>query len=86
MIVIDIAHGHADHVLEMVRRCKHEFPQTTVIAGNVATAKGVLDLAEAGADAVKVGVGSGIDLHHAHRDRFWRAPADRHLRLRRRSG
>jgi IMP dehydrogenase len=59
VIVIDIAHGHADHVLEVVRRCKHEFPNTTVIAGNVATAKGVLDLAEAGADAVKVGVGSG---------------------------
>jgi IMP dehydrogenase len=59
MIVIDIAHGHADHVLEMVRRCKHEFPHTSVIAGNVATAKGVLDLAEAGADAVKVGVGAG---------------------------
>jgi IMP dehydrogenase len=59
VIVIDIAHGHADHVLEMVRRCKHEFPQATVVAGNVASAKGVLDLAEAGADAVKVGVGSG---------------------------
>jgi IMP dehydrogenase len=43
----------------MVRRCKHEFPHTSVIAGNVATAKGVLDLAEAGADAVKVGVGAG---------------------------
>jgi IMP dehydrogenase len=59
VIVIDIAHGHADHVLEMVRHCKHEFPHTTLVAGNVATAKGVLDLAEAGADAVKVGVGSG---------------------------
>ena len=59
VIVIDIAHGHADHVLEMVRRCKHEYPQISVIAGNVATAKGVLDLAEAGADAVKVGVGAG---------------------------
>jgi IMP dehydrogenase len=58
-IVIDIAHGHADHVIEMVRRCKHEFPATPVIAGNVATATGVLDLAEAGADAIKVGVGSG---------------------------
>jgi IMP dehydrogenase len=59
VIVIDIAHGHADHVFEMVRRCKHEFAHVPLIAGNVATASGVRDLAEAGADAVKVGVGSG---------------------------
>jgi IMP dehydrogenase len=59
VIVIDIAHGHADHVIEMVRRYKHEFPATSVIAGNVATSNGVRDLAEAGADAIKVGVGSG---------------------------
>lgn len=59
VIVIDIAHGHADHVIEMVSRCKQEFPATPVIAGNVATASGVRDLAQAGADAVKVGVGSG---------------------------
>ncbi len=59
VIVVDIAHGHSDHVMEMVRNLKKEFPATPVIAGNVATAQGVYDLAECGADAVKVGVGAG---------------------------
>jgi IMP dehydrogenase len=59
VLVIDIAHGHADHAMEMVRRLKMRFPGTPLIAGNVATAPGVRDLAEAGADAVKVGVGAG---------------------------
>jgi len=59
VLVIDIAHGHADHVIEMVRRLKEMFPATPVIAGNVATSEGVRDLVSAGADAVKVGVGAG---------------------------
>ncbi len=59
VLVVDIAHGHSDHTIEIVKRLKREFPQTPVIAGNVATADGVRDLAEAGADAVKVGVGAG---------------------------
>ncbi len=59
VLVVDIAHGHSDHVIQMVRRLKESFPTLPVIAGNVATAQGVRDLAEAGADAVKVGVGSG---------------------------
>jgi IMP dehydrogenase len=59
VLVIDIAHGHAEHVSDMVRRLKDRFPSVPVIAGNVATAQGVCDLAEAGADAVKVGVGAG---------------------------
>lgn len=59
VVVIDIAHGHSSHALEMVRSLKHQAPEIPVIAGNVATAEGVLDLAEAGADAVKVGVGAG---------------------------
>jgi IMP dehydrogenase len=59
VLVVDIAHGHSGHTLDMVKRLKREFPHTPVIAGNVATAEGVRDLAEAGADAVKVGVGSG---------------------------
>jgi IMP dehydrogenase len=58
-LVVDIAHGHSDHVIYMVRGLKERFPTVPVIAGNVATAQGVRDLAEAGADAVKVGVGSG---------------------------
>lgn len=58
VIVLDIAHGHADHALEGVRRLKGEC-DAQVIAGNVATSAGALDLAEAGADAIKVGVGPG---------------------------
>jgi IMP dehydrogenase len=59
VLVVDIAHGHSDHVIQMVSNLKERFPNLPIIAGNVATAQGVRDLAEAGADAVKVGVGSG---------------------------
>jgi IMP dehydrogenase len=59
VLVVDIAHGHSEHVIQMVRSLKERFPKVPVIAGNVATAQGVRDLVEAGADAVKVGVGSG---------------------------
>jgi IMP dehydrogenase len=59
VLVVDIAHGHADQVIEMVRQLKQNFPKVPVIAGNVATAQGVYDLVEAGADAIKVGVGAG---------------------------
>jgi IMP dehydrogenase len=59
VLVVDIAHGHSDHVINMVKSLKQGFPEVPIIAGNVATAQGVKDLAEAGADAVKVGVGSG---------------------------
>jgi IMP dehydrogenase len=58
-LVVDIAHGHADHALKMVRELKRRYPSVDVIGGNVATAQGVCDLADAGADSVKVGVGSG---------------------------
>ena len=59
VLVVDIAHGHSDHVIHMVRSLKQRFPSLPIIAGNIATAQGVRDLAEAGANAVKVGVGSG---------------------------
>ena len=59
VFVVDIAHGHSEHTMEMVRRLKQQFASIPVIAGNVATAEGVCDLAEAGADAVKVGIGAG---------------------------
>jgi IMP dehydrogenase len=59
VLVVDIAHGHSDHVINMVHSLKQKFPTVPIIAGNVATAQGVKDLVEAGADAVKVGVGSG---------------------------
>jgi IMP dehydrogenase len=59
VFVVDIAHGHSDHTIEMVRQLKKNFPAIPVIAGNVAAYPGVCDLAEAGADAVKVGIGAG---------------------------
>jgi IMP dehydrogenase len=59
VFVVDIAHGHSDHTMEMVRQLKAAFPNIPVIAGNVADGQGVCDLAEAGADAVKVGIGAG---------------------------
>ena len=58
-LVVDIAHGHSDLAVDMVRRVKEAFPDTDVVGGNVASAAGVRDLAEAGADAIKVGVGPG---------------------------
>ncbi|MCK4726592.1 MAG: IMP dehydrogenase, partial [Anaerolineales bacterium] len=59
LLVIDIAHGHSDHVIEMINKLNDHLPDTPIIAGNVATYSGVRDLALAGAAAVKVGVGSG---------------------------
>jgi IMP dehydrogenase len=58
-LVVDIAHGHSDNALNMVRALKERFPQVDVVGGNVASAEGVRDMVEAGADAVKVGVGAG---------------------------
>jgi IMP dehydrogenase len=59
VLVLDIAHGHADHCIDMVRLLRRDFPQAQVIAGNVATAAGARELAAAGADAIKVGIGPG---------------------------
>lgn len=58
-LVVDIAHGHSDGAMEMVRTLKQRFPHVDIIGGNVATADGVRDMITAGADAVKVGVGGG---------------------------
>ncbi len=58
-VVLDIAHGHAGHAIDLLVKLKAEFPDIDVIAGNVATRAGAEDLATAGADAVKVGVGPG---------------------------
>jgi len=58
VIVVDTAHGHSVRVLEIIRKIKKSF-DTDVIAGNVATAEGTLELIKAGADAVKVGIGAG---------------------------
>jgi len=59
IIVIDTAHGHSDLVLETVRKTKKNFHDLELAAGNVATADGTKALIEAGADAVKVGIGPG---------------------------
>ncbi|KAA8438131.1 GMP reductase [Weissella paramesenteroides] len=58
-ITIDIAHGHSDSVIEMIKYIKKNLPESFVIAGNVATPEAVRDLENAGADATKVGVGPG---------------------------
>jgi IMP dehydrogenase len=58
-LVVDIAHGHSAHAIDTVKRIKKDFGNVEVVAGNVATSRGTLDLIRAGADAVKVGVGSG---------------------------
>jgi IMP dehydrogenase len=59
VLVVDIAHGHSEHALSATRHVKDAFPDVQLIAGNVATAEGARDLADAGADAIKVGVGPG---------------------------
>jgi IMP dehydrogenase len=58
-IVVDTAHGHSHGVIERVRWVKKNFPQVDVIGGNIATGSAALALVEAGADAVKVGIGPG---------------------------
>ena len=58
-IVVDIAHGDSDLEIEMIRRIRVKFPAAQIIGGNVATADGTRRLIDAGADAVKVGVGPG---------------------------
>ncbi|GAB4425562.1 MAG: IMP dehydrogenase [Anaerolineae bacterium] len=59
LLVLDIAHGHADHCIHMVKALRHHFPQAQIVAGNVASKEGACELASAGADAIKVGVGPG---------------------------
>jgi IMP dehydrogenase len=59
VITVDTAHGHSKGVLDMVKLVKTMYPDLQIIAGNVATADGALALADAGADAVKVGIGPG---------------------------
>jgi IMP dehydrogenase/GMP reductase len=59
VLVIDIAHGHADYALETVERIKSKYPSVELIAGNIATGEAARDLINAGADVLKVGVGPG---------------------------
>ena len=59
VVVLDSAHGHSENVIHCIQMIKEKFPQLQVIAGNVATGEGTKALIEAGADAVKVGMGPG---------------------------
>jgi IMP dehydrogenase len=59
VLVVDTAHGHSKGVLDMVRWVKRHYPPIEVIAGNIATAEAAIGLRDAGADAVKVGIGPG---------------------------
>jgi len=59
VLVVDTAHGHSEGVLSTIRWIKQQYPDTQVIGGNVATADGAMALVQAGADAVKVGIGPG---------------------------
>jgi IMP dehydrogenase len=59
VIVIDTAHGHHEGVIELASQIRREFPNTDLVAGNVATAAGTKALIDAGVDAVKVGIGAG---------------------------
>jgi IMP dehydrogenase len=59
VLVVDTAHGHSAGVIDRVRWVKRQYPQVDVIGGNIATGAAALALAEAGADAVKVGIGPG---------------------------
>lgn len=59
VIVLDSAHGHSENVIRCVKMIKERYPEVQVIAGNVATGQASRDLIEAGADAIKVGIGPG---------------------------
>ncbi|MEN9609524.1 MAG: hypothetical protein RLZZ628_338 [Bacteroidota bacterium] len=59
VICVDTAHGHSEGVLSTVRRIKQKYPNLDIVGGNVATSSGAKALANAGADAVKVGIGPG---------------------------
>jgi IMP dehydrogenase len=59
VLVVDIAHGHSDNAISAVADLRREFGAIEIVAGNVASGEGTRDLIEAGADAVKVGVGPG---------------------------
>jgi len=58
-IVIDTAHGHSKNVIEVLKKVKSKFPKIDIVVGNVATSQAAEDLIQAGADAIKVGIGPG---------------------------
>lgn len=58
-LVIDTSHGHSKNVIDAIKKIKHSFPESQLIAGNVATESGAKALIDAGIDAVKIGIGPG---------------------------
>ena len=79
VLVVDTAHGHSHGVLDVVRKLKAEH-DIELIAGNISTGDGALALADAGADAVKVGQGPWLDLHDPRRRGRRRAAGDGRVR------
>ena len=79
LLAIDSAHGHSTRVLEAIKAVKSKLPEVDLIVGNVATFDGACELARAGADAIKVGIGpgsicttrvvtgAGVPANHRHR-------------------
>ncbi len=59
VLVLDSAHGHSKNIIDTVKKLKEAYPETPVIAGNIATAEAAEDLIKAGVDAIKVGIGPG---------------------------
>jgi IMP dehydrogenase len=59
VLLIDTSHGHSKGVIDRVKKTRKKYPKLQIVAGNVATAEGAKDLAKAGVDAVKVGIGPG---------------------------
>ena len=59
VLVLDSAHGHSQNIINCLKKVKEAFPEVDVIAGNIATAEAAKELIEAGADAIKVGIGPG---------------------------
>ena len=78
VLVVDSAHGHSEGVLRTVSQLREAFPDTQLIAGNIATEAGAREMVRRGVDAVKVGIGPGQHLHHARGDRRGRSPDHRH--------
>jgi IMP dehydrogenase len=58
-LCVDVAHGHSERMVDLVKRIKDAYPTLEVIAGNICTARAYSDLSNAGADAIKVGIGPG---------------------------
>ena len=63
-ISIDTAHAHTKSVISILREIKRNYPNIDVVAGNIGTAEAAKMLVKEGADAVKVGIGPGINMHH----------------------